>query len=191
MKKPTNIQQIKAHCTNPKKIWTSCVWAFVAVWFISSSSAEFAFGQAIRINLGIKDKIVLSEQDPFRLRPSIDIKTNTKIMEGTCVFTSTSADNLWVKANLPALVTLRNELGEDIPFSTHLSFRNDGQKEYNGNETGNSAVFPLSRDGKRPRRTEGTPQLYKAYIFVFIRTNLAQTIGDTYSGDVILNIEYN
>ncbi len=181
---------IQANLTNPKFYRVVPVWpiwtALVCIFF----SLQVA-GQAIRINLNIKDKIVLSEQEPLVLRPAIDFTTKAKILEGLSVLTLTGADNLWVKATMPAFVVLHNELDERILCTTNLSYRNDGQNEYNGKDAGNIATFPLSNAVKLPGRSQGSPQLYKAYLFVFIRTRLADINGDSYSGDVNLSIEYN
>ena len=183
-------EYIQANLTGPKFYRVVPAGPIVVALVCILFSLQVA-GQAISVKLNITDKIVLSEREPFVLRPAVDFTTKAKILEGLCVLTLTGADNLWVKATMPAFVVLRNELDERILCTANLSYRNDGQNKYNGKDAGNTATFPLSNLNKLQGKGRGPTQLCKAYLFVFIRTRLADINGDSYSGDVNLNIEYN
>jgi hypothetical protein len=187
MRKKEYIQQ---QSTNLEILRTISVRAMAGLLVCILFSHQAA-AQAIRVNLSIKDKIVLTEQEPFTLKPSVDFTTNAKIMEGSCVLNLSGADNLWVKAAMPAFIILRNEQGDRILCTTHLSYRNDGQNTYNGIDSGNITTFPLSDTGQLAIKGREPAQLFKAYLFVFIRTRLVNTASDSYSGDVNLSIEYN
>jgi len=147
--------------------------------------------QFITLKLDIPPKTGQTQIVPFEMNTTTDINTGQQTLYGTTVFCISGAENLFVLATLTHSDSIRNKMGNAVPFSAYMAYRNDGISKPTGIDANYQAFFPLSNSGRIIENIKNSPQVLNAFIFIYATAELPKITRSTYVGFIDFNIEYN
>lgn len=179
----------------PKTHWTidgcSKWWrlGMLCVLFLSVSIPSKA--QFININVDVPPKTGLSNTTSYVTVQGNDSNGNQQKIEEAFALALSCAENLVILATLHQPGFLRNKEGKTLPLSTSLSIQNDGSDRPPSTNVGNHVIFPISNSNLLIDNMIDEPQVLNAYIFIKTGTGLVPYSSSTYTGEIILTIEYN
>jgi len=147
--------------------------------------------QFITLKLDIPAKTGQTEIVPFEMHSTTNTNTGQQTLNGTTVICISGAENFFVQAFLSHSDSLRNELGQAIPFTVSLAYRNDGNSKPPGTDANHQASFPLSNSRRIIENMKNSSQVLDAFIFIHAGAALPKVPTSTYVGFINFKIEYN
>jgi hypothetical protein len=160
------------------------ICALILIPFIANA-------QFIKIDIDIPAKTGVSDMEISEQNWQTDYNQNLQELDGSYSLTISSAENLQVLAILKHSDYLINASGIGVKLTAVLAYRNDGKNKPSKVNTSDSVQFPMSNSGLLIDNMKGSPQVLNAYIMVYTTIEKPKTSGTTYTGDILLTIEYN
>ena len=162
----------------------TCALFFVLLPF--TANAQF-----IKIDIDIPAKTGVSDMESSEQNWQSNLSQNLQEMDGTYALTISSAENLQVIATLKHSEYLINAAGSGVKLTAVLAYRNDGKNKPPKANASDRAEFPMSNSGLLIDNMKDSPQVLNAYIVVYTTIERPKISGTTYTGDILLTIEYN
>jgi len=177
------VQSVSNHILNLITIVT-CV--LVMILFPFKVNAQF-----IKIDIDIPAKTGISDMESSEQNWQSNVNQSLQEMDGTYALTISSVENLQVIATLKHSEYLINAAGSGVKLTAVLAYRNDGKNKPPKANASDRAEFPMSNSGLLIDNMKDSPQVLNAYIVVYTTIERPKISGTTYTGDILLTIEYN
>jgi len=167
-------------------------WANVATCVLFLMLLPFtANAQFIKIDIDIPAKTGVSDMETSEQIWQPDLNQIQQELDGTFALTISSAENLQVIATLKHSEYLINASGFSVKLNAVLAFRNDGKNSPPKAKASDRVQFPMSNSGMLIDNMKDSPQVLNAYLMVYTTIERPKISGTTYTGDILLTIEYN
>lgn len=150
-----------------------------------------ANAQFIKIDIDIPAKTGVSDMETSGQTWQTDINQSQQELDGSYALTLSSAENLQVVAILKYSDYLINASGLGVKLTAVLAYRNDGKNRPTKANASDRAQFPMSNSGLLIDNMKDSPEVLNAYLMVYTTIERPKVSGTTYTGDILLTIEYN